>query len=177
MLILGGLIGVHHCTPWIIELNATLAGGFICGTFQVPHASCNIYRVEPSRCIHAWCYFGWSPIDVFFSTCLTFYTLWVALMMFQVCLSSEDYDVLFYGFRIWDLSLERDAEEEALYQAQLKQQQAEAPQDLPPQLLFVHQVLGLLKLSAFSFWRLLVKVFLITSCLFEVECLEALCTY
>uniref|UniRef100_A0A7I4AC55 Glutamate-rich WD repeat-containing protein 1 n=1 Tax=Physcomitrium patens TaxID=3218 RepID=A0A7I4AC55_PHYPA len=40
---------------------------------------------------------------------------------------------------IWDLSLERDAEEEALYQAQLKQQQAEAPQDLPPQLLFVHQ--------------------------------------
>lgn len=44
------------------------------------------------------------------------------------------------GLRIWDLSLERDAEEEALYQAQLKKQQAEAPQDLPPQLLFVHQV-------------------------------------
>ena len=43
--------------------------------------------------------------------------------------------------RIWDLSLERDAEEEALYQAQVKQKQAEAPQDLPPQLLFVHQVL------------------------------------
>jgi ribosome assembly protein RRB1 len=40
---------------------------------------------------------------------------------------------------IWDLSLERDAEEEAEYQAFLKQQQAEAPADLPPQLLFVHQ--------------------------------------
>jgi ribosome assembly protein RRB1 len=48
----------------------------------------------------------------------------------------------FCGLRIWDLSLERDAEEEALYQAQLKQKQAEAPQDLPPQLLFVHQVLS-----------------------------------
>lgn len=44
------------------------------------------------------------------------------------------------GHRIWDLSLERDAEEEAQYQAQLKQQQAEVPEDLPPQLLFVHQV-------------------------------------
>jgi ribosome assembly protein RRB1 len=40
---------------------------------------------------------------------------------------------------IWDLSLERDAEEEAEYQALLKQQ-AEPPADLPPQLLFVHQV-------------------------------------
>ncbi|KAJ7544891.1 hypothetical protein O6H91_09G097800 [Diphasiastrum complanatum] len=40
---------------------------------------------------------------------------------------------------IWDLSLERDAEEEAAYQAQLEQKQAEAPEDLPPQLLFVHQ--------------------------------------
>ncbi|KAL3688519.1 hypothetical protein R1sor_014828 [Riccia sorocarpa] len=39
---------------------------------------------------------------------------------------------------IWDLSLERDEEEEAEYQAKLKQQQAEAPNDLPPQLLFVH---------------------------------------
>jgi len=39
---------------------------------------------------------------------------------------------------IWDLSLERDAEEEAEYQALLKQQ-AEPPADLPPQLLFVHQ--------------------------------------
>nr|AAN40972.1 WD40 [Syntrichia ruralis] len=38
---------------------------------------------------------------------------------------------------IWDLSLERDPEEEAVYQAQLKQNQAEAPEDLPPQLLFV----------------------------------------
>lgn len=44
------------------------------------------------------------------------------------------------GFRIWDFALERDPEEEAQYQAQLKQQQAEVPEDLPPQLLFVHQV-------------------------------------
>ncbi|CAM6100422.1 unnamed protein product [Calypogeia fissa] len=40
---------------------------------------------------------------------------------------------------VWDLSLERDEEEEAEYQAEiLKQQQAETPSDLPPQLLFVH---------------------------------------
>ncbi|XP_020529985.1 glutamate-rich WD repeat-containing protein 1 isoform X1 [Amborella trichopoda] len=39
---------------------------------------------------------------------------------------------------IWDLSLERDAEEEAEFKAKLKQQ-ADAPEDLPPQLLFVHQ--------------------------------------
>ncbi len=45
----------------------------------------------------------------------------------------------FREHRIWDLSLERDAEEEAEYQALLKQQ-AEPPADLPPQLLFVHQV-------------------------------------
>jgi ribosome assembly protein RRB1 len=44
------------------------------------------------------------------------------------------------GFRIWDLSLERDAEEEAEFRAKMKEQ-ANAPEDLPPQLLFVHQVL------------------------------------
>jgi len=42
------------------------------------------------------------------------------------------------GYRIWDLSLERDAEEEAEFRA--KMEQANAPEDLPPQLLFVHQV-------------------------------------
>ncbi|CAI7907828.1 unnamed protein product [Closterium sp. NIES-54] len=40
---------------------------------------------------------------------------------------------------IWDLSLERDAEEEAEFEAGQKKPQAEAPSDLPPQLLFVHQ--------------------------------------
>ncbi|KAG6467352.1 hypothetical protein ZIOFF_074825 [Zingiber officinale] len=39
---------------------------------------------------------------------------------------------------IWDLSLERDEEEETEFKAKLKEQ-ASAPQDLPPQLLFVHQ--------------------------------------
>ncbi|XP_044946874.1 protein HEAT STRESS TOLERANT DWD 1-like [Hordeum vulgare subsp. vulgare] len=39
---------------------------------------------------------------------------------------------------IWDLSLERDAEEEAEFKAKMKEQ-VNAPQDLPPQLLFVHQ--------------------------------------
>ncbi|XP_058097713.1 protein HEAT STRESS TOLERANT DWD 1-like [Magnolia sinica] len=39
---------------------------------------------------------------------------------------------------IWDLSLERDEEEEAEFKAKMKEQ-ANAPQDLPPQLLFVHQ--------------------------------------
>ncbi|MCO5548428.1 hypothetical protein L7F22_001884 [Adiantum nelumboides] len=39
---------------------------------------------------------------------------------------------------IWDLSLERDTEEEAEFQTQMKQK-VEAPENLPPQLLFVHQ--------------------------------------
>jgi len=51
-----------------------------------------------------------------------------------------------YGYRIWDLSLERDAEEEAEFRAKMKEQ-ANAPEDLPPQLLFVHQVVLLIVLS------------------------------
>ncbi|KAK4602654.1 hypothetical protein RGQ29_011606 [Quercus rubra] len=39
---------------------------------------------------------------------------------------------------IWDLSLEKDEEEEAEFKAQTKEQ-VNAPADLPPQLLFVHQ--------------------------------------
>lgn len=50
---------------------------------------------------------------------------------------------LFFGLicfaRIWDLSLERDEEEEADFKAKMKEQ-VNAPNDLPPQLLFVHQV-------------------------------------
>ncbi|KAF8706466.1 hypothetical protein HU200_030739 [Digitaria exilis] len=42
------------------------------------------------------------------------------------------------AFRIWDLSLEKDAEEEAEFRAKMKEQ-ANAPEDLPPQLLFIHQ--------------------------------------
>ena len=42
--------------------------------------------------------------------------------------------------RIWDLSLEKDEEEEAEFKAKMKEQ-VNAPEDLPPQLLFVHQVL------------------------------------
>ena len=41
---------------------------------------------------------------------------------------------------VWDLALERDAEEEADFEQSQDQPQAEAPADLPPQLLFVHQV-------------------------------------
>lgn len=41
--------------------------------------------------------------------------------------------------RIWDLSLEKDEEEEAEFKAKT-QEQVNAPEDLPPQLLFVHQV-------------------------------------
>lgn len=52
--------------------------------------------------------------------------------LFPWCLS-------FLTNRIWDLSLERDEEEETEFKAKLKEQ-ASAPQDLPPQLLFVHQV-------------------------------------
>ncbi|KAK3136053.1 hypothetical protein QOZ80_5BG0427390 [Eleusine coracana subsp. coracana] len=39
---------------------------------------------------------------------------------------------------IWDFALEKDAEEEAEFRAKMKEQ-ANAPDDLPPQLLFVHQ--------------------------------------
>jgi len=46
---------------------------------------------------------------------------------------------------MWDLALERDLEEEAQYLAQLKQKQVEIPEDLPPQLLCVHQVNHLLR--------------------------------
>lgn len=48
-------------------------------------------------------------------------------------------DIELSGFRIWDLSVGRDAEEEAEFRAKMKEQ-AIAPEDLPPQLLFVHQV-------------------------------------
>lgn len=41
--------------------------------------------------------------------------------------------------RIWDLSLEKDEEEEAEFKAKTREQ-VHAPVDLPPQLLFVHQV-------------------------------------
>ncbi|KAK1354888.1 glutamate-rich WD repeat-containing protein 1 [Heracleum sosnowskyi] len=39
---------------------------------------------------------------------------------------------------VWDLSLERDEEEEAEFKAKIREQ-VNAPSDLPPQLLFVHQ--------------------------------------
>ncbi|XP_054822463.1 protein HEAT STRESS TOLERANT DWD 1 [Prosopis cineraria] len=39
---------------------------------------------------------------------------------------------------IWDLSLEKDEEEEAEFKAQTKEQ-VKSPEDLPPQLLFIHQ--------------------------------------
>jgi hypothetical protein len=45
--------------------------------------------------------------------------------------------------RIWDLSLEKDEEEEAEFRAKTKEQ-VNAPEDLPPQLLFVHQVIPFL---------------------------------
>ncbi|KAK1360093.1 Glutamate-rich WD repeat-containing protein 1 [Heracleum sosnowskyi] len=40
---------------------------------------------------------------------------------------------------VWDLPLEQDEEEEAEFKAKFREQ-ANAPSDLPPQLLFVHQV-------------------------------------
>lgn len=52
---------------------------------------------------------------------------------------SFDMFFLFFIFRIWDLSLEKDEEEEAEFKTKMKEQ-VNVPQDLPPQLLFVHQV-------------------------------------
>ncbi|KAG6775387.1 hypothetical protein POTOM_018836 [Populus tomentosa] len=45
---------------------------------------------------------------------------------------------LILSIQIWDLSLEKDEEEEAEFKAKTKEQ-VNAPADLPPQLLFVHQ--------------------------------------
>jgi hypothetical protein len=59
------------------------------------------------------------------------------------CLVFADTSPELSGFRIWDLSLERDAEEEAEFRAKMKEQ-ANAPEDLPPQLLFAHQVVLLM---------------------------------
>jgi hypothetical protein len=42
------------------------------------------------------------------------------------------------GSRIWDLAVERDAEGQA--ELAKMEDQAKAPEDVPPQLLFVHQV-------------------------------------
>lgn len=51
-----------------------------------------------------------------------------------------DLGLIISFLRIWDLSLERDEEEEAEFKAKTKEQ-VNAPTDLPPQLLFVHQVI------------------------------------
>nr|CAB3488989.1 unnamed protein product [Digitaria exilis] len=51
----------------------------------------------------------------------------------SLAVTSEDHQLT-----IWDLSLEKDAEEEAEFRAKMKEQ-ANAPEDLPPQLLFIHQ--------------------------------------
>ncbi|KAJ1295536.1 hypothetical protein BS78_01G231900 [Paspalum vaginatum] len=51
----------------------------------------------------------------------------------SLAVTSEDHQLT-----IWDLSLERDAEEEAEFTAKIKEQ-PNAPENLPPQLLFVHQ--------------------------------------
>jgi len=45
----------------------------------------------------------------------------------------------YLSHRIWDLSLEKDEEEEAEFKAKTREQ-VNAPEDLPPQLLFIHQV-------------------------------------
>ncbi|CAO2183499.1 unnamed protein product [Urochloa humidicola] len=50
-----------------------------------------------------------------------------------LAVSSEDHQLT-----IWDLSLERDAEEEAEFRAKMEEQ-AIVPDNLPPHLLFVHQ--------------------------------------
>jgi ribosome assembly protein RRB1 len=42
-------------------------------------------------------------------------------------------------FGVWDISLEKYGEEEAEFRAKMKEQ-TNAPEDLPPQILFVHQV-------------------------------------
>jgi hypothetical protein len=61
------------------------------------------------------------------------------------------------GSRIWDLAVERDAEGQA--ELAKMEDQAKAPEDVPPQLLFVHQVV----LSLF-FFALAQSFFSINNC-------------
>ncbi|CAO2822374.1 unnamed protein product [Amaranthus hypochondriacus] len=58
---------------------------------------------------------------------------WSAHEASTIAVSSADHQLT-----IWDLSLERDEEEEAEFKAQTDDS-VNAPEDLPPQLLFVHQ--------------------------------------
>lgn len=59
--------------------------------------------------------------------------------------------------RIWDLSLERDEEDEAEFKANMKDQ-VNAPENLPPQLLFVHQVSAQPQIpSFFDIWFLSIR--------------------
>ena len=62
-------------------------------------------------------------------------TAYTLIIFPQNCLSNGFVAI---SDRIWDLSLEKDEEEEAEFKAQTKEQ-VNTPQDLPPQLLFVHQ--------------------------------------
>ncbi|XVF49019.1 hypothetical protein PTKIN_Ptkin03bG0235300 [Pterospermum kingtungense] len=56
-----------------------------------------------------------------------------------LAVSSGPHDYNTYSqLTIWDLSLEKDEEEEAEFKAQTKER-VHTPEDLPPQLLFVHQ--------------------------------------
>jgi hypothetical protein len=63
-----------------------------------------------------------------YNTQLPFFFLWILTSFVILC------------HRIWDLSLEKDEEEEAEFKARTKEQ-VNAPEDLPPQLLFIHQVI------------------------------------
>eukprot|EP00897_Mesotaenium_endlicherianum_P006292 jgi/Mesen1/5691/ME000288S04903 len=87
----------------------------------------------------------WSPTeaDVFASASVDHkIIIWDARSRQQpaLTLKAHDCDVNVISWNsIWDLSLERDEEEEAQYEAEQAAPQAQAPQDLPPQLLFVHQ--------------------------------------
>ncbi|CAN6288684.1 unnamed protein product [Urochloa humidicola] len=58
---------------------------------------------------------------------------WSPFEASTLAVSSEDHQLT-----IWDLAVERDAEGEAEFEAKMEDQ-AKAPEDLPPQLLFVHQ--------------------------------------
>ena len=53
--------------------------------------------------------------------------------------------------RIWDLSLEKDEAEEAEFKAKTKEQ-VNAPEDLPPQLLLIHQVNRDISEQCFFVW-------------------------
>jgi len=128
-------------------LSIVLAGGLIGSAFWVSQESSYIYWVESTWSGITSCNVWRSSTHVILPPSLLIHVL--NTLDCQSVFPSISHELS--GHRIWDLSLERDAEEEAEFRAKMKEQ-ANAPEDLPPQLLFVHQVVLLTCSLIWSWW-------------------------